>query len=86
MRQIVPRTLHRRLRRVELWNGNIEPPLWTILTRRDHILRWAWRTRPKTPAPVGVVASDDPLAVVGCATAARSTPGLTAPSRLAASR
>jgi adenylate kinase family enzyme len=52
MRQIVPRTLRRRLRRVELWNGNVEPPLWTLLTDPDHILRWAWRTHPKTAARV----------------------------------
>ena len=65
MRQIVPRTLRRRLRRVELWNGNVEPPLWTILSRRDHILRWAWRTHPKTPARIQqVLASADPPAVV----------------------
>jgi hypothetical protein len=36
--QLLPRTLRRRLRRVELWNGDVEPPLWTILTERDHIL------------------------------------------------
>ncbi len=65
MRQIVPRTLRRRLRRVELWNGNVEPPLWTILTDRDHILRWAWRTHPTTPARVrAVLAAGDGPAVV----------------------
>ena len=65
MRQIVPRTLRRRLRRVEMWNGNVEPPLWTVLTDRDHILRWAWRTHPKTPARVRqVLASEAPPTVV----------------------
>lgn len=44
--QLVPRTLLRRLRRTPLWNGNVEPPLRTILTERDHIVRWAWRTYP----------------------------------------
>lgn len=48
MAQLVPRTLVRRWRRTELWNGNIEPPLWTLLTDRDHLLRWAWRTHPRT--------------------------------------
>ncbi|MFT4028573.1 MAG: AAA family ATPase [Protaetiibacter sp.] len=43
----VTRTVRRRVRRVELWNGNFEPPLWTIFTNRDHIIRWAWRTRHK---------------------------------------
>jgi adenylate kinase family enzyme len=44
MRQVVQRTLRRRLRRHELWNGNIEPPLWTVFSHRDHIVRWAWST------------------------------------------
>ena len=44
MRQVTRRTLERRLRREVLWNGNIEPPLHTILRDRDHIVRWAWRT------------------------------------------
>lgn len=43
--QVGRRTLRRRLRRTELWNGNVEPPLRTILSDPDHILRWAWRTR-----------------------------------------
>ena len=65
MRQHVPRTVRRRLRRTELWNGNVEPPLWTILTERDHILRWAWRTHPKTAARVRtVLASARPPVVV----------------------
>jgi len=37
MRQIVPRTLRRRLHRIEMWNGNLEPPLWTIFTRRTFV-------------------------------------------------
>jgi adenylate kinase family enzyme len=44
MARIVRRTLARRLRRTELWNGNREPPLRTIAHDRDHIIRWAWRT------------------------------------------
>jgi len=88
MRQIVPRTLRRRLRRVELWNGNVEPPLWTILTRRDHILRWAWRTHPKTPARIRqVLASADPPAVVRLRTRREIHAWLDGPvARLAASR
>jgi adenylate kinase family enzyme len=65
MRQVVRRTLHRRLRSVEMWNGNLEPPLWTIFTRRDHIVRWAWRTHAKTTTRVRrVLASDGPPTVV----------------------
>lgn len=44
--RVVRRTLIRRLLRLELWNGNREPPLRTILTDRDHIVRWSWRTSP----------------------------------------
>lgn len=47
MRRVVARTIRRRLRRTELWHGNVEPPLWTIATDRDHIVRWSWRTRAK---------------------------------------
>jgi len=52
MRQVIRRTVVRRLRRQQLWNGNTEPPLWTILTDREHIVRWAWQTRAKTAARV----------------------------------
>jgi adenylate kinase family enzyme len=44
MRQVVMRTLRRRLRGEELWNGNHEAPLRTVFTDRDHIVRWAWQT------------------------------------------
>ena len=44
MRQVVRRTVARRLRRERLWNGNTEPPFRTILTDREHIVRWAWTT------------------------------------------
>lgn len=65
LRQVVPRTLRRRLRRVELWNGNVEPPLWTVLTDRDHILRWAWRSHAQAAARVRrVLASPEPPVVV----------------------
>jgi hypothetical protein len=48
MARVVRRTVVRRLRRLPLWSAeNIEPPLWTVFTQRDHIVRWAWRTRRK---------------------------------------
>ncbi|WP_270452026.1 AAA family ATPase [Kocuria marina] len=47
MARLVRRTVKRRVRRQPLWNGNQEPPLRTIFTDRDHILRWGWRTRNK---------------------------------------
>lgn len=40
-RRTVDRAMHCRV----LWNGNVEPPLWQVLTDRDHVMRWAWRRR-----------------------------------------
>jgi len=40
--RLVRRTWLRRVRREVIFNGNIEPPLWTVFTDREHILRWAW--------------------------------------------
>jgi adenylate kinase family enzyme len=52
MAQVITRTLRRRLRRQVLWNGNVEPALWTVLRDRDHIVRWAWRTHADSAARV----------------------------------
>ena len=52
MRQVLGRTLVRRWRRQTLWNGNVEPPLRTIVTDPEHIVRWAWTTHHKTAARV----------------------------------
>lgn len=43
--RVVRRTVRRRVRRDVLWNGNVEPPLWTFLTNREHIVRWSFSTR-----------------------------------------
>lgn len=43
--RVLRRTVRRRLRREVLWNGNVEPPLRTAFTDRDHIVRWAVSTR-----------------------------------------
>ena len=45
MMRVVRRTVSRRLRDEELWNGNKEAPLHTVFTDPEHIVRWAWRTR-----------------------------------------
>ncbi|WP_435173809.1 AAA family ATPase [Gordonia hongkongensis] len=39
--RVVRRTLRRRVHREVLWNGNIEPPLRTVLTDPEHIIRWS---------------------------------------------
>jgi adenylate kinase family enzyme len=60
MRQVVTRTIRRRFRRQVLWNGNIEPPLWTIFTDPEHIVRWAWTTHVKTTAEIATLAHQRP--------------------------
>ncbi len=60
MRQVVQRTARRRLRRQVLWNGNIEPPLWTVFTNHDHIVRWAWSTHHKTAQRILAVQEQHP--------------------------
>jgi hypothetical protein len=50
----------RRLLRRELWNGNLEPPLWSIATDGDHIIRWAWRTHGRWPGRVAEVGERHP--------------------------
>jgi adenylate kinase family enzyme len=43
--RLVVRTVRRRRKRVELWNGNVEPPLTRMLVDRDHIIWWGLRTQ-----------------------------------------
>ena len=44
MWRVLRRTVRRRVSRSALWDtDNIEPPLHTVLTDPDHILRWSWR-------------------------------------------
>ena len=45
--RVIRRTMRRRIRREELWNGNIEQPLRTFFSDPEHIVRWAIRTRNK---------------------------------------
>lgn len=65
MRRVVARTAQRRLSRTVLWNGNLERPISTFFTDRDHIVRWAWRThREKAERVAAAVASRLDLSVV----------------------
>ena len=60
MEQVSRRTLRRRLRREVLWNDNVEPPLWTVFTDREHILRWAWSGHPKSGQRVAALLEQRP--------------------------
>lgn len=63
--RVIRRTLRRRLRRIQLWNGNFEPPLRTIFTDPDHIVRWSWRTqRPRRREAMGIARRPDGPIVV----------------------
>jgi adenylate kinase family enzyme len=65
MQQVVRRTVRRRLRRQLLWNGNVEPPLWTLFTDPEHIVRWAWSTHRQNAERVAALVDQRPdLAVV----------------------
>ena len=64
LRQVVARTVRRAVHREVLWNGNVEPPLWTIFTDRDHIVRWAWSTRHSLRDLPATVARQDPPPVL----------------------
>ena len=65
MPRLVARTLRRRLRGEVLWNGNVEPPLRTIFTDPEHIVRWSYSTRHKNTTRIPLVANtNDHLIVV----------------------
>src|SRR5690606_26775055 len=62
--RLLRRTVGRRVRREELWNGNVEPPLWTVLTDREHVVRWAVHTRGKLRVRVPQLEEQAPHLVV----------------------
>jgi len=62
--RVLRRTVRRRWRREELWNGNIEAPLLSFFTDRDHIVRWAIRTRRKYSGVMPQFVAEYPHVVV----------------------
>lgn len=64
MRQVTVRTIRRRVHRQLLWNGNLEPPLRTILTNVEHIIRWAWTTHAKTAERVTALHEQRPELII----------------------
>lgn len=66
MRRVVQRTVRRRLHRQELWNGNLEPPLRTVFSDRDHIVRWAWSTHHKSAQRIADLQQQRPDLIIVC--------------------
>ncbi len=62
--RLVRRTVRRRLRREELWNGNQEPPLWHFFAGRDHIFAWALKTQRKYKRMVPALEAEHPELVI----------------------
>ena len=60
MRRVIARTIRRSVRREVLWNGNVEPPLRTVLTDPDHIIRWAWKTHGLGDERIATIRRDRP--------------------------
>lgn len=60
LRRLVRRTVRRRLRNEELWNGNREAPLHTFFTDREHVVRWSMRTRHVYGERIPAVAAERP--------------------------
>jgi hypothetical protein len=42
----------------ELWNGNYEPPLRTLFTDPENIIRWAWSSYGRRSEEALAVAAD----------------------------
>lgn len=62
--RVVMRTVRRRSRREELWNGNLEPPLHTFFTSKEHVVRWAISTRRTYRDLVSALADSHPHLLV----------------------
>lgn len=85
--RVVRRTLRRRLRREALWNGNVEPPLWTFFTDREHIVRWSIATRKNYQAQVPLLEAAYPdLTIVRLRTTREVESWLAGPLSQAAAR
>ncbi|WP_164233845.1 AAA family ATPase [Microbacterium hydrocarbonoxydans] len=65
-RRLVRRTVSRRLLRTRLWNGNVEPALWTraAWTGENDILRWQRETRHKWEERMPLIAAQHPHLII----------------------
>lgn len=82
--RLVRRTVRRRRRKEVLWNGNVEPPLWSIVRDREHVVRWAVATRGKYRELVPRLARERPgLTIVRLRSPAEVEAWLAGPLRTA---
>lgn len=58
--RVARRTVSRRIRGEELWNGNREAPLRTFFTDPEHVIRYAWATRHRARQRVGSLLGSHP--------------------------
>ena len=87
MSQMIRRTVVRRIRRQHLWNGNYEPPLRTIFTDPEHMIRWAWTSHRKTgPRVLAAIEERPDLPVVRLRTRADIDSWLAGPLRRASTK
>jgi adenylate kinase family enzyme len=61
MARLVLRTVRRSVHHSELWNGNVEPPLWTFFRNPDHIVRWGWKGRARIRDRVAAAERERPV-------------------------
>jgi adenylate kinase family enzyme len=45
LRRLFARRVRRRLTHESLWGGNVEAPLWHLVTGKDNVIRWALSSR-----------------------------------------
>ena len=62
--RVIRRTIRRAVRREELWNGNVEAPLRTFFTEREHVVKWAISTRGKYAVEVPPLERNHPDLVI----------------------
>lgn len=65
-RRLIRRTLQRRVFRTRLWNGNVEPPLWSreAWTGENDILQWQKDTRFKWNERMPRIEADFPHLII----------------------
>ncbi|RJQ77607.1 AAA family ATPase [Pseudonocardiaceae bacterium YIM PH 21723] len=64
MYRVIRRTFLRRWRREVLWAGNVEPPLRTMFTNDDHVVRYSWLTHDRNGEQARDVAAEPHITAV----------------------